>query len=317
MMEPVHFRGAGESRIGLLLSTARGNHYGPLAERRTANSASKTSRRPFGNIHRKLLDVALDGAPGYEAISYTGGRWRAQRGTFTESPAFTGHTLESLLGTFADFKSTLPVDKIYGLLSLLPPPPPDYVSSADWLTPNYTQPAHLVYTTTAKHLIQTNPSNILSWSGIGYPRNIPALPSWVPDWTSLSLADTTRQHFANFQASSRYNASASSTPKISFIPSSPSPILTIQGHILDDQILHLGPIHKDTAHNKGEGALTPQEMAAVVRPHITSRKLAVRYVSDPYSPTGRPLEEAFWRTLVGDTDYRRPADAHLGLACRV
>ncbi|KAK3352467.1 hypothetical protein B0T25DRAFT_631238 [Lasiosphaeria hispida] len=109
----------------------------------------------------------------------------------------------------------------------------------------------------------------------------------------------------------------SSTPKISLIPSSPSPILTIQGHILDDQILHLGPIHKDTAHNKGEGALTPQEMAAVARPHMTSRKLAIRYAPDPYAPTGQPLEEAFWRTLVGDTDYRRPADAHLGLACRV
>jgi hypothetical protein len=93
------------------------------------------------------------------------------------------------------------------------------------------------------------------------------------------------------------------------------PILSLQGHILDT-ISHLGPVHSYTEHNRGLGA-NDEAITVVLNSHLSSRRLAIQYASDPYRPTNQPLQEAFWRTLVGDTALSRPAPAELGRGCRL
>ncbi|KAK4163290.1 heterokaryon incompatibility protein-domain-containing protein [Cladorrhinum sp. PSN259] len=216
-----------------------------------------------------------------------------------------GGSLEYLLGIFANFQSTLPADRIYGLLALLSP---EYRSAAHWLQPDYSKPPDEVFTIVATHLLHSDCNEILSLAGIGYDRNLPQLPSWVPDWTSLSVKDKWRMNFTQASHSSRYSAS-SSVPLSHYFPS--LEVLSIKGHLFDT-ILHLSPVHTYAAHHKSEFAPTQQEKAAVIRPHLISRRMASQHIADPYPATGQPRDEAFWRTLIGDTESSRPANAEFG-----
>jgi hypothetical protein len=230
------------------------------------------------------------------------------RNTFwTRSDNSSGRSMEYLLGLFANFQSTLPVDRIYAILALLSQ---DYLSAAR-LQPDYSKPADEVFTTAATHMIPSNCNEVLSYAGIGYNRNLPELPSWAPDWTSVSMKDTLRQHFTKISYCSRYNASL----YIPLMHHFPSPgILSITGHIFDS-VLHLSPVHTYTAHNKGKGALTAQEMASVLKPQFVSRRMVAQHVADPYPATGQPRDEAFWRTLIADTEFSRPANPQIGEGC--
>lgn len=264
---------------------------------------------PFNTIMRSNPSVGVkDDAPNGLNNAAT---MAVLRTTFWNSSDYsTGRSLESLLSLFANFQSTLPVDRIYGILALLSP---DYRSAAQWLQPDYSKPADDVFTMVATHLLQSNCNEILSLAGIGYDRNLPQLPSWVPDWTNLSIKDTRRLNFSKISHSSRYRASKF-VPLVHYFPS--PGMLSITGHIFDS-VLHLSPVHTYTAHNQGEGPLTQQEMVAVTRSHFTSRRMAVQHIRDPYPATGQPRDEAFWRTLIGDTETSRPADSQLGEGCNV
>ncbi|RYP19694.1 hypothetical protein DL765_003209 [Monosporascus sp. GIB2] len=91
-----------------------------------------------------------------------------------------------------------------------------------WLEADYSKSAEQVYTLVAQYYIRNNPNVLLSNAGMGYERNLSMLPSWVPDWTALSM-----------------------------------------------------------------------------------------------QRTGPSVEEAFWRCLIGDTQFERPAPAELGVYCRL
>ncbi|KAM7191290.1 Heterokaryon incompatibility protein (HET) domain containing protein [Naviculisporaceae sp. PSN 640] len=242
-------------------------------------------------------------------------------------------TLGYMLGTFAGLRSTLLVDRFYGFLGVLDP---DFVARADWLRPDYTRAPEEVYTDVTKHLIMESKdaNEILSFAGIGYDRNLPNLPSWVPDWSKVSLNETFRQHYTKVQHSSGYNASNRrpphqphritspfSPPELTFTtdpasdPDSPNTTLLLSsGHVFD-HVHHLSPIHTVTEHNLGEGPKSPLALAAVLKPHFIARRLATQHASNPY-PTGQPLDEVFWRTMLGDTHLSRPAGPSLGQGCR-
>lgn len=227
---------------------------------------------------------------------------------------------ESLLGLLSNLRSTLPADRLYGLISLFPP---ERAASRPWLSPDYTKTARQLYTEAAKSLLlelRNNHNEILSFAGAGWQRNVAELPSWVPDWSSLAMVDTGRSNFTKIQNSSRFNASAGAElaiwfPKSQLQRPNDPPILSLQGHMFDT-ISHLGPVHSYTEHNRGLGPGN-DAIVAVLQSHICSRRLAMRYTSDPYRPTNQPLQEAFWRTLVGDTVFSRPAHAELGRGCRL
>ena len=87
-------------------------------------------------------------------------------------------TLQSALIGCRFFKSTNPRDMIYALLGIVT----DAGDAA--LDPDYNASVQMIFTKTTQILLTTNNSlKILHIAGIGWPRALTDLPSWVPDWT--------------------------------------------------------------------------------------------------------------------------------------
>lgn len=291
----------------------------PLSWNHLALFAHKMGSRPYGDELRANPNIGIqdEASPGLlQVITMAILREEISEG-LTVRPA---REPEALLSLFSSLRSTLPVDRFYGFTSLFSP---GRAASRPWLCPDYTRTAQQLYADAAKSLLlelRNNHNEILSFAGAGWQRSIADLPSWVPDWSHIATIDTGRQNFNKMQNSSHFNSSAG-TELCMWFPESPfhrpndPPILSLQGHIFDT-ISHLGPVHFYTEHNRGLGP-TNDAIIAVLKSHLASRRLAMRYASDPYHPTGQPLQEAFWRTLVGDTVFSRPAHAELGRGCRL
>jgi len=77
-------------------------------------------------------------------------------------------------------------DKVVSLLGMAKECPEDLLS-------NLNLSAKDMFVKVAQHLLLSNPSFVLLSSGIGYARNIDALPSWVPDWSAVSIYRHNRQ----------------------------------------------------------------------------------------------------------------------------
>ncbi|KAK3989410.1 heterokaryon incompatibility protein-domain-containing protein [Cladorrhinum sp. PSN332] len=220
-----------------------------------------------------------------------------------------------LLGAFSDFRSTENVDRIYGLLGLLNP----MLAEQPWLKPSPSKSAEALYIDVARHLMPTDHHAMFSYSGIGYRRNLHMIPSWVPDWTSLAIVDTQRQNLIKTQDVALYSASAGSRLDMSLHQKTTSygcesHIMAIRGHCFDE-VCHVGAVQAYAPHHGGRGA-SPRELGDVIIPHMRARRLATQHARRPY-PTGEAIDEAFWRCLVGNTQFSRPAPTELGVSCRL
>ncbi|RYP11235.1 hypothetical protein DL764_000191 [Monosporascus ibericus] len=219
-----------------------------------------------------------------------------------------------LLNAVVSFRSTEAVDRVYALLGLLDPA--DDVHQ--WLKADYSKRAEQVYTLVAQYYIRNNANDVLSNAGMGYERNLSTIPSWVPDWTALSMHDTRRQRFTKTSLSARYNATADSPLEVEFRSSSSDmeSTLYIRGHCFDT-VSHVGPTLTYLDHNRGlPGEDDNEDLLKCLQQHMGARRLATTFARDPY-PTGQSVEEAFWRCLIGDTQFKRPAPAELGVYCRL
>lgn len=97
------------------------------------------------------------------------------------------------------------------------------------LQPNYRIAVEDLYTQVARRiLLRDSEALILSVAGVGHRRSF-RLPSWVPDWTSLTEGMTLDEIAAtgNYQATEQIKR-----PIISYDPQSPS-VLTIEGCVVD------------------------------------------------------------------------------------
>ncbi|KAM7214363.1 hypothetical protein V8F06_010279 [Rhypophila decipiens] len=218
----------------------------------------------------------------------SGLRKQLKEGRQLTSEAFT---LEFLLGTFLASRSTLEVDRFYGILGLLSQ---DFVAENwTWLNPDYSRPTEEVYTDVTKNLTlhSKDANNIVSYAGAGYRRNLPSLPFLGARLT---------------QESSHYNASgqgglhqlfviksASSPPEFTFAtdtdaypnqetPKSTLLLLTV-GHVFDS-VLYLSPVHSYTEHNRGDGPDDISQKVDVIKQHLIARRLANRK-SRPADPS--------------------------------
>lgn len=89
--------------------------------------------------------------------------------------------LAQTLPQFWQFSATVPHDRIFGLLGIIR-------NGSDLpFEPDYEESVEAVFTKTTRFLMRDQMSlSMLQFAGIGYPRTIRSLPSWVPDWTTMA-----------------------------------------------------------------------------------------------------------------------------------
>ncbi|KAG4430662.1 hypothetical protein IFR05_013859 [Cadophora sp. M221] len=178
-------------------------------------------------------------------------------------------------------------DKVFALLGL------GSDENQHAIHPDYTSSVVDVYTKVAKHLINLEDSlNVLIYFR---PRQLPGLPSWVPDFSRSSID---RTHIG--EAPSK-GASGSSKPVVEFLTDGLSVTkLKARGWIVD-------VVRETSSH-----LYNPDDALASVR---AMQQLALKTV--PQSPTAKEeeeLSERFWRCLVADSslNYEFPAPDSFG-----
>ncbi|KAK6062831.1 adenosine deaminase [Seiridium cupressi] len=200
------------------------------------------------------------------------------------------------------FKSTWEVDKLYGLLGIID------AQDRRQLKPDYTRDKTTVFRDLACQILETVGSEeqfrLIRFAGIGQLRNMPDLPSWVPDWTAgLSACPLESRDEAT-----AYKASTKCAKKMHLSPSeneNDPDFLVINGIAIDRVVLLCDvsqiPPPEDVTHFPIRDAL------AAVKAHGPDR--------DTYRSTRQTIDEAFWRTLIADRDtlYRPAADDILNI----
>lgn len=112
---------------------------------------------------------------------------------------------QDLLLHYHHFDATKPQDHIYALLGLASP------ATRKLLLPDYTLDLGDVYQETAVKLLQQgNSIALLHRAGIGYPRRLRGLPSWVPEWNSTYP----EMVFGASHQNAGYNAARGTNPSV-------------------------------------------------------------------------------------------------------
>ncbi|KFY02923.1 hypothetical protein O988_01811 [Pseudogymnoascus sp. VKM F-3808] len=261
----------------------------------------------------------------------------------------TKENLHDLLIRFSRNKSTEPKDKIFALMGLSLEAERDRLSLGGLLrlspslptTINYARSDRDVFVETARNLLTREasafriPLCILPLAGIGYPRLVKNLPSWVPDWSNVPPAYSLAHHLAGHSFTYRA-AGSSSDPYFYNSPKGEEIVLAATGVSIRSQNLvgmlpgkttspfvRLGPI-PDSIELKGiltgkishlgdtwQLDFSDEKVGASLEGTRMWREqaqdLTLQWAQDPY-PTGEDLPEVFWRTLIGNrTPNERPA----------
>jgi hypothetical protein len=228
---------------------------------------------------RRIESGGIDNALVMENLRQWYGRFGAVVYTTQENRLLC---LEETLKLCLRFQSKKKVDKIFALLGL--------ISDREELgiTPEYEGNAlGQVFTNVALQMIERsrNPIRVLRFAGIGEPRELQNIPSWAPDWTAgIRTCVLSTVHATGYRASWFTE----------FVP--PPRIfgnkLQFKGAIVDT-IVGISPI-----------------LSGDPDPGTQPFNAALNFVRDrqggPYL-NGSTIDEAFWRTTLGDTDtYHRP-----------
>ncbi|KAI9768897.1 MAG: hypothetical protein M1839_003851 [Geoglossum umbratile] len=206
-------------------------------------------------------------------------------------------SLEDTLKLSLRFRATLEVDKMFALLGL--------IADRDELDifPDYeTDRRDAVFIDVTQRLIRKalrmggNPFRAMRLAGIGQPRKLTTLPSWVPDWTAKLETCVLSHQDAAFD----YRACRNFNPAIDFLDIQSA--IVCRGILVDNiaSQVHISKFH--SSYTQGD----PLPFQQALRLAKESGAL-VEY------PNGS-LEDAFWRTTVADIGpTSRPASqAHVG-----
>jgi hypothetical protein len=214
----------------------------------------------------------------------------------TEQTENKGMVLQQVLTTYFNFNATNPRDKVFALLGLA------CDAQDKVLDPDYNSATNQIYAKTARYLLLRDRSiRILHYAGIGFPRVLQDLPSWVPDW-SVENRIGRLGHFGGFQEIAGYRASGNSIPQIQTGPTPESLIMT--GYLVDT-VEQIGPVRtaaalgnrpKNEKSYKVNAATWMDESRAMLDSLNPQRAM---WVQTPY-PTGETLQSAYWRTLIGN-----------------
>ncbi|KAL2277885.1 hypothetical protein FJTKL_15165 [Diaporthe vaccinii] len=190
---------------------------------------------------------------------------------------------------FCHFRTSDPRDKIFALLGLALPT--DRVDHD--LRPNYRIAVEDLYIQVARRiLLRDTEILILAAAGVGHRRSL-HLPSWVPDWTSLTEGKTLDE----IAAAGNYHTTEHGTrPIVSYDPQFPK-VLTIQGCIVDT----ISKLSSERLPLGREGRLryvqdTAAWMEEVIR--MTEPDEAPEIEQPQDSTRGQAQKMSLWKTLT-------------------
>lgn len=227
-----------------------------------------------------LLGFGLDEVPSALAQGLTGiGRIDVLRGARQHGVSML---LEDILFNFISFRSTDPKDKIYALLALTK----DGTDAE--LGFDYTVSTKTLYIRSSHYLLRHSKSlQILHAAGIGYPRSVDGLPSWVPDFSLTRGAG----NICNYFLSNHYKASGDF--HVSVWQDSSLDRIAFKG-ILVDRIKALSSMPQAWKPGPNQGGH-----------HFSAwlNSIADMISTLPPSATGTPNHEIFWRTVIANKTH--------------
>ncbi|RFN45505.1 hypothetical protein FIE12Z_10268 [Fusarium flagelliforme] len=194
------------------------------------------------------------------------------------------------LVTAISFKSTDPRDIIYGLVGIMKQTAArDGLAFSSDFEPDYSTGANDLFTVVAKRIIEMTDS--LAYLGLVKDPSVraaPGLPSWVPNFPPVQINNLCG---ANFRSMGVLNASK-------HVPHSSSQrVFSVDGTTLNVSALYLGKADK-----LGEIFMD------LLRGRQKMNAGILLSMEQVYPYTGQSADEAFWRTLLWDTDLSyRPA----------
>lgn len=176
-------------------------------------------------------------------------------------------------------------DKIFSLLGIYQVGTQIQLCPEDRLFPDYGLDTAKVFTNAAVQILGRDEDltvlTVAEGDDFRNPERIPNLPSWVPDWTFSTWRTSIGLGITGYK---RYNAATTLRREIAF--SDNDAVLSVKAARLDD-IIRIGET-KEEVHNGGNIYQWLQIAG--------SAEFRSRY----HSPESR--RDAFWRTLVTDTD---------------
>jgi hypothetical protein len=153
-------------------------------------------------------------------------------------------------------------------------------------------------------MLPSHPDFVLQCGGIGYPRSVPGLPTWVPDWSAVSV----HQNHPQALLPTYFVEMASKTTKLVTIDRyrtgmppgddpRPKPTLTVLGAQLTihgTRISRIKRLSSPCLRSTPASVLNDADLVAIIP--------FEKEIENPYPHCGRTqtAEEAFARTLVGD-----------------
>lgn len=220
-------------------------------------------------------------------------------------------SLSDLLSLTTRFEATDPRDKVYALLGVTNNIP------TQALLPDYGKSVEQVYIDVTQHFITNGEAFFaMKYAGVGHVRMMEELPSWVPDWTTLD------KYLSPFDtgvvAPIGYSASADAVPEIRLNLGTSTPIIDVKG-VEIDTVSALGVVLFDK-NTPASNPVISRETTIVSFEHLRElnefnlcvvqffekAKEMTEVLGETYF-NGQPLQEAFWRTCLGDRVGTRPA----------
>lgn len=212
----------------------------------------------------------------------------------TEARKVKGQIRELVTASW-DFEATDPRDKIFALVGI------SNEAGLPAFRPNYRKTVEEVYVDFARYLFSQQDALpwLSSYCGIGWRRNVTAIPSWVPDWSHVGRTPTQK-------------------PPLTCGSDGPSGSISQRPAVIDDRNLKLDAILVGSVVILGEECKPLHRSATTGAPHtaediylgrrswlvdIYTRVAAVGIDKIDIYPTGETAEDALWRTLVFDNAH--------------
>lgn len=224
-----------------------------------------------------------------------------------EYKQFGPQRISHLLRVFGAREATVNIDKFFALVGMAKTYSADLKSLVDY--ENRTKDEILL--DLANFLLDNDEAmDVFEFAGIGSHGHNPNLPSWVVDWTKQRSGMPLHTDFA--PEAVKYHATRNKFSKMTRGTSRREAV--VRGEAVD-RIHSIALLQTPSATGQ-----TPQDstLATLVSYPDIALTHARKHIQDPYQhQRNQPLEEAVWRTLIGDRTHSiRPAPPTYGASLR-